>query len=65
MEKLFPRVYNDKFNVIHIVENNYIDSNRYVFAKNVVLTKWLITFAFSVTACEKIKCVRPRPDMTF
>ena len=39
MEKLFPRVYNDKFNVIHIVEKNYIDSNRYVFAKNVVLTK--------------------------
>lgn len=39
MEKLFPRVYNDKFNVIHILENNYIDSNRYVFAKNVVLTK--------------------------
>lgn len=64
-EKLFPRVYNDKFNVIQILENNYIESNRYVFAKIVVLKKRLITFAFSVTACGRRECGRPRPDMIF
>ena len=45
-------VFNDKSNVIQVLESNYIDSNCLYSQKRLVLQKFLLLL--SVTPCEKV-----------
>lgn len=64
-EKLFLRAYDDKSNIILVLERNYIDFNCFISKKRVDSEKPINHFCFFSNSVWKSGCGRPYPNTIF